>query len=282
MLAADRALDQAGAARVAQPQDLPLDRPHRDARGSACPSSRDVDAGRDDDRVGRDVAVAGHAGHALAVHAQARRPAPAQLAVERARERGDELARVDRVVARDVEREPDRGRERRLQPPRLGRAQSLDGQPEAAAELRQAVERLGLVAVARDDERADRAVARVARARRRSPRTGARSPGRARSSARSPNSASETGREHPRGDCHAPGSPASSTTTRAPRCGARHAHARPIAPPPTTATSKLSDLPLRLLPPYAGTTRIRFDGRRPAAPSQPARGLPCSALHGIP
>jgi hypothetical protein len=40
----------------------------------------------------------------------------------------------------------------------------------------------------------------------------------------------------------------------------------PIAPPPTTTTSGALDSPeLRMLPPYAGTTRIRFDGRRPGA-----------------
>ena len=114
----------------------------------------------DDDGVRRDRAVVGdHAGHALALDAQAGDARAARL--DLARERRDELARIDRVVGLDVEREPDRRRQRRLQPARLRRAQPLDGQPEPAAELGEAVERLGLVAVARDDQRADRPVARV-------------------------------------------------------------------------------------------------------------------------
>ena len=47
---------------------------------------------------------------------------------------------------------------------------------------------------------------------------------------------------------------------------ARQALARPIGPPPTTRTSGLpccTAIATALLP-YAGTTRIRFDGRRPA------------------
>src|SRR4051812_36950909 len=85
-------------------------------------------------------------------------------------------------------------------------------------------------------------------------------------SAPSPKSDSATGASMPAATCHAPGSPASSTHGRRPRRAASHAHAMPIAPPPTTATSEDSDGPeLRMLPPYAGTTRIRFDGRRPGA-----------------
>ena len=76
-------------------------------------------------------------------------------------QRGDELARVDGVVGLDLQREPDGRRERGLQLAGLRRAQPLDGQAEPAAELGEAVERLGLVAVARDDERADGAVAGI-------------------------------------------------------------------------------------------------------------------------
>src|SRR3954467_6424577 len=69
----------------------------------------------------------------------------------------------------------------------------------------------------------------------------------------------------PAATCHAPGSPASSTIVRRPRWAARHAQARPIGPPPTTATSNCSDCAATDWPPYAGLTRIRFDGRRPGA-----------------
>ena len=163
-------------------------------------------------------------------------------------------------------------------------AQPLDRQPEPAAELGQAIERLGLVAVAGDDERAHRGspAPRARRRRRVAPR------------ALQPELQQRLlaelglrhGREHARGDV--PGGrvldPASITTTRAPRAQARHAQASPIGPPPTTATSKLSDctdtgaygLPTPARP------GSRFDGRRPLAPSQPGSGLPCSAVHGIP
>ena len=73
----------------------------------------------------------------------------------------------------------------------------------------------------------------------------------------------------PAATCHAPGGAggsASSTSTRRPRWAARQALARPIGPPPTTRTSGLpccTAIATALLP-YAGTTRIRFDGRRPA------------------
>ena len=58
-------------------------------------------------------------------------------------------------------REPHGGRERGLHAPRLRSAQALDAQPAGAAELDLALERLGLVAVARDDERPVRAQAGV-------------------------------------------------------------------------------------------------------------------------
>src|SRR5689334_2583366 len=41
----------------------------------------------------------------------------------------------------------------------------------------------------------------------------------------------------------APGAARSTTTTDAPRCAARHAPARPIAPAPTTRTSELRSTP---------------------------------------
>ncbi len=65
------------------------------------------------------------------------------------------------MVALDVQREPDRRRQRGLETPCLRRTQPLDRQPEIAPEGGEAIERLGLVAVARDDHRPHRAVARI-------------------------------------------------------------------------------------------------------------------------
>ena len=65
------------------------------------------------------------------------------------------------MVGRDVEREPHRRRERGLEPARLRGAQPLHRQPEPRAERGEAIERFGLVAIARHHQRADRAVARI-------------------------------------------------------------------------------------------------------------------------
>jgi anti-sigma factor ChrR (cupin superfamily) len=56
-------------------------------------------------------------------------------------QRRHELARIDGVIGLDLQREPDRRRQRRLQPARLRRPQPLDRQPEPAPELGQPVQR---------------------------------------------------------------------------------------------------------------------------------------------
>ena len=83
----------------------------------------------------------------------------------------------------------------------------------------------------------------------------------------------------PAATCQAPGSPASSTHTRSPRCAARHALARPIGPPPTTATSGLAcstDSAVHSFPtparPGSGSTV-----GAPVAPSQPESRAPVCA-----
>ena len=136
-------------------------------------------------------------------------------------QRGHELARVDGVVAGDVERQPHRRRERRLGAARGARQQPLDGQPEALAEREQPVELLGLVAVARDHERARLPVAGIeARelgqlgAEGGEPGGGAQRRGRAARPRRT--RASVTGASMPAATCQAPGSPASSTATPQP------------------------------------------------------------------
>src|SRR5918994_5407239 len=95
------------------------------------------------------------------------------------------------------------------------------------------------------------------------------------SSARSPNSASATGASMPAATCQAPGSPSSITAACRPRRAARHAHARPIGPPPTTATSRScadatggGSLPTPVRPGSGSTVG------GPLPPSQPGRGLP--------
>ncbi len=205
----------------------------------------DVHAGGYHDRVRGDprTVLEQHARDALPGHGQPLHAAAAPLAREGTRERGDQLARVDRVVAVDPQREPDRRRERGLDLARLRRAQPLDLQAELGPEGGETVERLGLVTVAGDDQRSRAAIARllefVAEG-----RVAPRALQAQLQQSRSPNSASETGASMPAATCHAGGwadIPGSITTTRAPRCEARHAQASPIAPPPTTATSKLSD-----------------------------------------
>ena len=156
------------------------------------------------------------------------------------------------------------GAKRRLEATRLGGAEPLDRQAELAPERRQAVERLGLVAVARDDHRAGRAVAGVVE-------LGAevRVAARALHAQREQLALAELGlghrREHPRGD-----------VPRAGLAGVDDDRLAPRAVAPATRTrgrsrhrrrrrrrSSRTVLALRLRPPYAGTTRIRFDGRRP-------------------
>ncbi len=65
------------------------------------------------------------------------------------------------MIVGHVERESQRRREPRLDATRLARAQSPDAQTEAAPELELARERLGLVGVARRQQRAAREVADV-------------------------------------------------------------------------------------------------------------------------
>ena len=152
------ALEQAGARRIAQAQDLALDRTQRDARqplDRAAPG-----AGRDDDPRGTDDLSAGqpYAAHEAAAaldrvddRARAQRDAGA---ARRLGEREHERARIGRVVARDLECEPQRRREPRFEPPRGARQQTLDLEAESDAQRELALERLGFVAVASDDERA--------------------------------------------------------------------------------------------------------------------------------
>ncbi len=116
-------------------------------------------AGGDDDAVGRDARAVGELdaldallpcdrdardGRALPHHAA--------RSFERGGKRRHERARIDGMVVGDREREPEGGRERRLAAAGLARQQPLDGKPERLALGQLAVERLGVVAVARDEQ----------------------------------------------------------------------------------------------------------------------------------
>ena len=155
---------RARAVRVAQPQHLALDRAHRHARVLGHLEPRDVARPRRRRRRPRRSSPpsATHAGHALAGDAQRRDPRAAQLAGERAAQRRDELARVDRVVGRRCRARagPSARAPARARRACDGRSRST-GSPSSRAERGEAIERLGLVAVAGDDQRADRAVAGV-------------------------------------------------------------------------------------------------------------------------
>ena len=118
-------------------------------------------------------------------------------------------------------------------------------QPQAPAQRELAVERLGLVAVARDDERARGGGSRRPRRWRRAARPANDGQRRAlsspsASSARSPASASVTGASMPARhvDVAAPDSPRSSTQTLSPRRARATRRRGPRTPPPTTTTSR--------------------------------------------
>ena len=89
-----------------------------------------------------------------------------------------------------------------------------------------------------------------------------------RSSAPSPNRASETGASIPAATSDAASPWAGSTrTVSSPAAAACQAIAVPMTPPPATTTSAVTAKST----PFAGITRIRYDGRRRAA-SLSARG----------
>ena len=217
--------------------------------------------------------------HLAAGHAHADDPVPlddhalrtgrrahlAAGALDRLGQRGGQHAWIDRMVPGDIDREADRRSERGLGAARAAGQHALRLQAEGLLQDVQPLEHLGVV-----PSRATTSVpvrcspgsqpeASASSAQNASKRAAPSSP--SRSSASSPKSASVTGASIPAATCHAPGSPASSTVTPRPRCSARQAMARPMVPPPTMTTPFL---PMPLLP-YAGMTRIRFDGRRSAS-----------------
>ncbi len=79
--------------------------------------------------------------------------------VGRGGERRAQRTRIGRMILWNVERESQRGRQRGLQGTRLRAEQARDGQAEPLAQRELALQPLGLVTVAGDDERAARPVA---------------------------------------------------------------------------------------------------------------------------
>ena len=183
---------------------------------------------------------------------------------EDAGERGDEQPRVHRVVAVDAQREPDRRRQRGLDLARLRRAQALERQAELGAGRRRA----GPAPRPRRGRAPPRACpccdSPAPPARRRTPRSGGRSPGPARAAPAHRTRPPRRGRACPRRRATRRASPGRSppparhAAKRATRRRARSRHHRR-----RRRRSSQTALTLRLRPPYAGTTRIRFDGRRP-------------------
>ena len=167
-LEADDAVEEAGAGGIAKPDRLALHRPHRHARrvGDAADQGRGG-AGGDQDALGEHSLAGRERGpiRAAVLHEHLRdlRSRP-QLGARGARGGGQRLgheARVDGVVVRQVKREPDRRRKRRLERASPRRRHAVDSQPHPLAQLELALERLGLVAVPRDQERPARPVADV-------------------------------------------------------------------------------------------------------------------------
>ena len=184
-----------------------------------------------------------------------------------AEQRRDEPPRVDRVVPGDVQREPHGRRERRLGAPRGARQQAHDIEPQALAEGEQPVELLRLVAVARDDERARLPVARVLAGALRQLRAEGGEAGGGAGGQVEQRVLAELGlrgrREHAGGDV--PGAGRAIVEQGDGGAALSGAPGRGEADRPTADHHHLMLHGHCALLPYAGTTRIRFDGRRPRA-----------------
>ena len=143
------ALQQAGARGVAQAQRLALDRAHaRLVAEGARPRP-----GGDDDLLG----AAARRGPSTSTPVRSTAPARSAARASAAHTRRG----IDGVVVGKVQRAAQRRRERGLEPARGAGQQRLDVQPEALAQVALALERLGLVAIAGEHQRAARAVADV-------------------------------------------------------------------------------------------------------------------------
>ena len=150
-------MQQAGAVRVAQTQDLALDRPQRHPRQAgdrAAPRTcRDDDVLGGDDPLARDLDAGELGARAVDPLDGLPRTHINPYAAGRLSEGGDRRAGVGCMVARNDQRQPDRRRERGLDPARGARHESLHSEVKLATQVELALERLGLVAVACDDKR---------------------------------------------------------------------------------------------------------------------------------
>ena len=138
----------------------------RAVRGQAADRLRPHAGGHDDVLAGDVLAVGqAHAADTAVGHADLadRHPGPERATGRRhspGKGRG-QLARIDRVVVGNLEREAQRRRQRRLEPARLARAEPVHGEPERFPQRELAAERLRLVGVARGEERAAAKVAGI-------------------------------------------------------------------------------------------------------------------------
>ena len=144
------ALQEPRAGRVAQAQRLALDRAHARLVAEGAPTTA-----RRRPRPARRAAPA-----SSSTSTPGRSTAPALLRAARASGLAD-AARIDGVVIGDVQRAAQRRRQRGLQAARGAGQQPLHAQPEALAQLALALERLGVVAVAGEHQRAARPIAEV-------------------------------------------------------------------------------------------------------------------------
>jgi hypothetical protein len=127
---------------VAQAQDLALDRADRHVGERGRPG-----AGGHDDGGRGERADVGHLGALAQLDARGR---------ARALQRGQDGPRIDRVVVGDVQRQADGRGERGLEAAGGARQEALGPQAQAGAEGVLAIQGLGLVAVAGDEQRAAR------------------------------------------------------------------------------------------------------------------------------
>ena len=273
---ARRARSGPAPAAVAQPQRLALDRPHGHARRlghrleHARPRRRRRRRPARRPRARRRRSLTASPGSMATTSARARSTAPARSAARASAatvSRGSTAWSSGTSSARRTVGASAAPSRRACD----GRSRSARS-PKRRAQLELTLERLGLVAVTRDEQRAvgaqvDARSRWPPRARRRTAASGGRCRSPRRSSACSPASASLTGASIPADtrDVAAPSSPRSSTHVRSPPRWARQATARPMRPPPTTATSKA-------LGSVRGSCRSSlrrhdpdqlFDGRRP-------------------
>ncbi len=266
-LEADDPVEQAGAVRVAQAQDLALDRPQRDPRQAAdgaTPRTR-----RDDDAVRRDELSPATSTPVILAPSQwirstafpvhnstpTRRAASAR-AVTVARGSvawSPGTASASRIVGASAGSSLRATLATSRSTPRLSSRRSSSSRSSACASSRSRATTSAPHSRSPGSIPPDACASSAANA---GQASALRSP--SSSSASSPGSASVTGASMPAATCDAPhpSSLRSNTRTACPRCAARQATASPITPPPMTTTPGVADGSCGIAPRFAGMIRI--------------------------